>query len=122
MLETLQPTMKLNQRDSVVVALTPIPKQTQLTIDQQTITTLEDIPQGHKIALSDLKAGDNVIKYGYPIGHVTTDVTAGQWLHTHNVKPIFLVNWIIDMKKMSIQVIILLRTEHFKATYEKMEK
>ena len=86
MLETLQPTMKLNQRDSVVVALTPIPKQTQLTIDQQTITTLEDIPQGHKIALSDLKAGDNVIKYGYPIGHVTTDVTAGQWLHTHNVK------------------------------------
>lgn len=52
MLETLQPTMKLNQRDSVVVALTPIPKQTQLTIDQQTITTLEDIPQGHKIALS----------------------------------------------------------------------
>ena len=87
MLETLQPTMKLNQRDSVVVALTPIPKQTQLTIDQQTITTLEDIPQGHKIALSDLKAGDNVIKYGYPIGHVTTDVTAGQWLHTHNVNP-----------------------------------
>ena len=86
MLETLQPTMKLNRRDSVVVALTPIPKQTQLTIDQQTITTLEDIPQGHKIALGDLKAGDNVIKYGYPIGHVTTDVTAGQWLHTHNVK------------------------------------
>ncbi len=40
-----------------------------------------------------------MIKYGYPIGHVTTDVTAGQWLHTHNVKPIFLVNWIIDMKK-----------------------
>lgn len=99
MLETLQPTMKLNRRDSVVVALTPIPKQTQLTIDQQTITTLEDIPQGHKIALGDLKAGDNVIKYGYPIGHVTTDVTAGQWLHTHNVKPIFLVNWIIDMKR-----------------------
>lgn len=64
MLETLQPTMKLNRRDSVVVALTPIPKQTQLTIDQQTITTLEDIPQGHKIALGDLKAGDNVIKYG----------------------------------------------------------
>lgn len=59
MLETLQPTMKLNRRDSVVVALTPIPKQTQLTIDQQTITTLEDIPQGHKIALGDLKAGDN---------------------------------------------------------------
>lgn len=86
MLETLQPTMKLNQRDSVVVALTLIPKQTQLTIDQQTITTLEDIPQGHKIALGDLKAGDNVIKYGYPIGHVTTDVTAGQWMHTHNVK------------------------------------
>ena len=80
------PIMKLNQRDSVVVALSPIPKATQLVVDQQIVTTLEDIPQGHKIALVDLKEGENVIKYGYPIGHVTTDVKAGEWLHTHNVK------------------------------------
>ncbi len=47
---------------------------------------LEEIPQGHKIALIDLNKGDHVIKYGYPIGHLLSDVKAGQWLHTHNVK------------------------------------
>ncbi|WP_165006192.1 MULTISPECIES: altronate dehydratase family protein [unclassified Enterococcus] len=88
MLDTLQstPIMKLNPRDSVAVALSPLPKETQIVIDQQSVTLLEDIPQGHKIALAGLKKGENVIKYGYPIGHVTEDVHAGQWLHTHNVK------------------------------------
>jgi altronate hydrolase len=36
-----------------------------------------DIPRGHKIVLQDLKAGENVIKYGFPIGHVTRDAAAG---------------------------------------------
>ena len=44
------------------------------------------IDKGHKIALRDIKQGENVIKYGFPIGHATTDIKAGQWVHTHNVK------------------------------------
>ena len=36
-----------------------------------------DVPQGHKVLLRDLKEGENVIKYGFPIGHVTRDVAAG---------------------------------------------
>jgi altronate hydrolase len=47
---------------------------------------LEKIDKGHKIALRDIKQGENVIKYGFPIGHATTDIKAGQWVHTHNVK------------------------------------
>ncbi len=50
------------------------------------VTATEDIPQGHKMAVRAIAAGDNVIKYGLPIGHVTCDVQAGSWLHTHNVK------------------------------------
>ena len=78
--------MELNRHDNVVVALHPIAKGETVTEGDLSITVNDDIPQGHKIALVDLKAGENVIKYGAPIGHVTKDVKAGDWLHTHNVK------------------------------------
>lgn len=41
---------------------------------------------GHKYALTDIKTGENVIKYGFPIGHATTDIATGEHVHTHNVK------------------------------------
>ena len=41
---------------------------------------------GHKYALAEIKAGENVIKYGSPIGHATCDIKAGEHVHTHNVK------------------------------------
>lgn len=78
--------MELNPCDNVVVALHPIKKGTIISEGELYLTVLNDIPQGHKIALSDLKKDDDVIKYCAPIGHVTTDVKPGEWLHTHNVK------------------------------------
>lgn len=41
---------------------------------------------GHKYALKRIKAGENVIKYGSPIGHATCDIQVGEHVHTHNVK------------------------------------
>ena len=46
----------------------------------------DDIPAGHKYALCDIKQGEYVIKYGEIIGKATTDIPAGKWVHTHNVK------------------------------------
>ena len=40
---------------------------------------------GHKYALRDIKEGENVIKYGMPIGHATAFIPAGEHVHTHNV-------------------------------------
>ncbi len=45
-----------------------------------------DIPFGHKISLKDIKNGENIIKYGYPIGHAKVDVKLGDHVHTHNTK------------------------------------
>ncbi len=45
-----------------------------------------DIKSGHKYALCDIKAGEDVIKYAYPIGKATCDIKAGEHVHTHNVK------------------------------------
>ena len=42
--------------------------------DQQfAIKALQDIPIGHKIALSDMAVGDTVFKYGTDIGRVIAD-------------------------------------------------
>lgn len=45
-----------------------------------------NLKDGHKYAISDIKAGENIIKYGCPIGHATCDIKAGEHVHTHNVK------------------------------------
>ena len=45
-----------------------------------------DIPIGHKVALTDLKAGDTIIKYGVDIGKMVGDAATGEHVHVHNLK------------------------------------
>ena len=45
-----------------------------------------NLEDGHKYALRDIKCGENIIKYGNPIGHATADIKKGEHVHTHNVK------------------------------------
>ncbi len=45
-----------------------------------------NIEDGHKYAARDIQAGENIIKYGQPIGHATADIKKGEHVHTHNVK------------------------------------
>jgi len=45
-----------------------------------------NLSDGHKYAVSDIKAGENIIKYGSPIGHATCDIKKGDHVHTHNLK------------------------------------
>ena len=45
-----------------------------------------NLEDGHKYALRDIKEGENIIKYGNPIGHATCDIKKGEHVHTHNVK------------------------------------
>ncbi len=45
-----------------------------------------NLENGHKYALRDIKAGENIIKYGSPIGHATANIKKGDHVHTHNLK------------------------------------
>lgn len=45
-----------------------------------------NLENGHKYALRDIKCGENIIKYGNPIGHATEDIKKGDHVHSHNVK------------------------------------
>ncbi len=73
--------IQIHPKDNVAVALHAIPAGTEFA----GIKASQDIPQGHKMALTSLQAGDQVMKYGFSIGHATASVVAGQWVHTHNM-------------------------------------
>ncbi|MBQ8078267.1 MAG: UxaA family hydrolase [Eubacterium sp.] len=75
---------KINSNDNVAVALEDI--EAGYVDDELCLTALDDIPKAHKILLTELRAGDNVIKYGYPIGRVTEDLPRGSYIHEHNLK------------------------------------
>ena len=78
--------IKINPLDNVAVALQPLAKGTVIELDDTTLTLTEDIMQGHKFSLKNLKPGDSIIKYGNPIGRATADIPVGSWIHTHNLK------------------------------------
>jgi altronate hydrolase len=63
----------INEKDKVAVAL-------------KELIRADTIPAGHKYALCNLKAGEQVIKYGFPIGRALKEIKKGQWVHTHNLQ------------------------------------
>ena len=78
--------LKINPADSVVVCLRPMKKGETIDIDGKTVTLLEDTPAGHKVLLEDKEEGENIIKYGYPIGHARQALKAGAWVNENNLK------------------------------------
>lgn len=45
-----------------------------------------NIENGHKYAVRDIKKGESIVKYGFPIGIAKEDIKAEEHIHTHNLK------------------------------------
>ena len=82
----MQDTIKISDNDNVVVALKDLKKGETVTVEKAQLKLQDDIQRGHKIALADIKEGEVVIKYGFPIGHATQSINAGSHVHVHNIK------------------------------------
>jgi altronate hydrolase len=78
--------IKINPADSVVVCLQPQKKGDVINVDGKSIVVNQDTPAGHKVLISDAPKGTDIIKYGYPIGHSTTDLKEGDWVNEDNLK------------------------------------
>ena len=78
--------LKINPADNVAVAITPLKAGETIQVDGQAITLKTDIPAGHKVTLQDFNEGDNIIKYGYPIGHAIKNVPQGSWICEKEIK------------------------------------
>lgn len=72
--------IRINPADNVAVALADLRSgETACGVELAT-----DVPAGHKFTLKVFSCGEDVIKYGFPIGHVTADVGIGCHID-HNI-------------------------------------
>jgi altronate hydrolase len=78
--------VRLSARDNVAVAIVAVVSGEVLAGNGYSITATQDIPAGHKIALTAIAAGQKIIKYGHPIGSAICNVGPGEHVHGHNLK------------------------------------
>ena len=78
--------IKINVADNVAVAIHDVEAGYCFDIDGTSITTLAAIPAGHKVALRDIAEGEDVVKYGFPIGHLLAAVPQGGLIDHSNLK------------------------------------
>ena len=78
--------IKINTADNVVVAIDPLKAGDTITVDDKDIPRRSDVTDGHKVALKEFAEGDNIIKYGCPIGHARMAIAKGDWVNEKNIK------------------------------------
>ena len=81
-LSAMSSVLKIDPRDDVAVALAQLAAGDPVA---EGVTALAGIPAGHKVALRAIAAGEAVRKYGWPIGHATAAIAAGEHVHSHNL-------------------------------------
>lgn len=78
--------IKINNNDNVIVALEDLCLGNSIEEKDFQLTLIDEVKRGHKIAIEDIKPGENIIKYGFPIGHAIEHIKKGSLIHTHNLK------------------------------------
>lgn len=81
-----QMAIRIHERDNVAIALEPLKEGESVQIHGQTMIAIRNIPFGHKLALNQILPGEQVVKYGSPIGRATAVIEPGQWVHSHNME------------------------------------
>ena len=79
--------LKFDERDNVVIALEATVPGDEISVNGEAsgVTAADSVPQGHKIALRNIAKGETIYKYGHPIGLAAENISAGSYVHVHNV-------------------------------------
>ncbi|TAM50457.1 MAG: hydrolase [Paraburkholderia sp.] len=94
---TLDPRLLLlSPDDNCLIAATTLEAGAVVDIESERVALSTTISLGHKLARRALSAGEKVLRYGAPIGHVTCDVAKGGHLHTHNLESDYLPTYTLD--------------------------
>jgi len=78
-------TIILREGDDVAVLKERLDAGTELAWSDGQVRLSSDTPPGHKVALRAIREGEPVHKYGQIIGYATTPISAGDWIHNHNL-------------------------------------
>ena len=71
----------IHPADNVAVALQPLEEGESITCGSTAVKVREQVPAAHKVSLAHIAAGQDVIKYGSPIGHATETIEPGRWVN-----------------------------------------
>lgn len=52
----------------------------------ESVQLTSKVPLGHKVALREIRSGEDVIEYGIRIGVAYADIVRGDYVHTHNIR------------------------------------
>ncbi len=52
---------------------------------REEIKVLSSLPYGHKIAVTTINSGEEILKYGETIGVATKEIKKGEYVHIHNM-------------------------------------
>lgn len=72
--------IRIKEADNVAVAVHDLPAGAQVLSG---LIALDPIPQAHKIALTDIPAGGEIVRYGVVLGYAKSDIPAGSWINEH---------------------------------------
>ena len=80
----------LNEKDNVATAVQVLVKGQTARVrrnrEEVEILMTEDIPYGHKFAVRDITAGEDILKYGEVIGRATKSIAGGSHAHVQNIE------------------------------------
>ncbi len=72
--------VKIKDQDNVVVVTSDTKAGTEIL---EGLKVNQDIPQAHKVALQDIPAGGEIIRYGVVLGYAINDIKKGDWINEH---------------------------------------
>ena len=72
--------IRIKEADNVAVAVHDLPAGAQVLPG---LIALDPIPQAHKISLTDIPAGGEIVRYGVVLGYAKSDIPAGSWINEH---------------------------------------
>ena len=78
--------VRLAATDNVLMISTALNAGEALQVADETITLPSPLSLGHKIAARAIAAGETILKYNFPIGVATADISLGAHVHVHNVR------------------------------------
>ena len=82
--------LRLHPADNVLTVIATLEAGAQIRVGDATLAVAARLPIGHKVAAQAIAAGERIVKYGAPIGSAVQAISAGEHVHTHNLKSDYL--------------------------------
>ncbi|MDH3664176.1 MAG: UxaA family hydrolase [Alphaproteobacteria bacterium] len=82
----------LASSDNVGVVTADVRPGSDLLVADRKLEVRDPIPFGHKIALTAIAPGVDIVKFGVPIGRAKAAIAPGEHVHVHNIESTYINN------------------------------